>query len=683
LLCQVVLTLISIFLIICIPNSILGTTTQDIPENSPLVINKPQLKNSTTTPIPTTNTLANKTNPVSLIGQVNITSLIGGNLTLQPTFVPERHPDPEAFEIAKREANLRANRTYENETATNLLASSINPSGSNRIQISGFEGMNFFDGGSYVPSDAQIAAGPNSIIEMINAAVKIWIRSGCCFAGASIPISANEFFNVSANDKLSDPRILFDAISGRYFATIADFTTSSTLIAVSQTFDPMGVWKVYTFVFSNCPDQPAIGISDDKFIVAANVYQLRCDGGFAGSQYVIINKNDMLRGVTFPNADYSAPDLSRSFLYPIQSLSSSPTLFMITTQWGLEDALVLYSFNGPVISGTRTEVDTTSIPIRRTFISPDAVQPASTFRIDTVDARVISAVWKNGVLWFGLNTGHCEGLIVQGECIGTLRTGFRLMEVDTTSTTVKQDFDVWSTSRDLFGFPALTLDAYNNLGVIFGYSSPTSFPGLLFSGQTADAESNSLNIVPKILQFGRAADQSHRYGDYFGAAVDPSDPTTLWFAGQYMTNTLDFTIPVYSTFISRVQMPPPTVAPGITIQGPSNVVLDGVGNPHLVRAGTITLNYQVGTTGLQDPLQITWSSDGRISNRGGEATSITFTYPSLNPGHSVSKYVAVHVTDALGQTLETRKSVLLYARPCEFPLPYWNSETQICQRFPP
>lgn len=51
------------------------------------------------------------------------------------------------------------------------------------------------------------------------------------------------------------------------------------------------------------------------------------------------------------------------------------------------------------------------------------------------------------------------------------------------------------------------------------------------------------------------------------------------------------------------------------------------------------------------------------------------------PGNAASKYVAVHVTDSEGRTLETRKSIILSSRPCAFPLPYWNSDTQICERF--
>lgn len=471
-------------------------------------------------------------------------------------------------------------------------------------------------------------------------------------------------------------------IKAEDISSIADFSINSVLVAVSNTFDPLGIWKIYEFEFSNCPDRPAIGINDDKFIIAVDLYTNNCDPVLqrpAGMQYTIADKNDMLRSVDPPVSFRSNPDRLFYNPFPVQSLGSTSILYMTVKPLFPPGDVDLYSFDGPVsnmVTGI-TNIPSRVPPEPEVHFPPNAIQPGTTNTLDTGDTRVLSAVWKDDKLWFASNVGcYVEGVF---------RSCFRLIEYDTARSVKEQDFDVGLASRDFF-YPALMLDSYNNLGIIFGSSSSVIFPSLMFSGQTADANPGMLNVVPMLVATGRGAQTTHqRYGDYFGAAVDPSDPRLMWFAGEYMDRYVfgSSNNPIYSTFIERVQMPAPIVAPGITIDGPSRVELDGIGNPHLVMAGTITLSYHLEVTGLVDPLQITWSSSGEISNRGGRTTSVTFSYPNMNPGWEAPEYVNVRVTDAEGQTLETRKSVSLYARPCDFTLPYWNSETQICQRFPP
>lgn len=71
--------------------------------------------------------------------------------------------------------------------------------------------------------------------------------------------------------------------------------------------------------------------------------------------------------------------------------------------------------------------------------------------------------------------------------------------------------------------------------------------------------------------------------------------------------------------------------------------------------------YRVGTNGeLIDPLSITWSSDGVVSNPTGRQTAITFATPAAesNARHTVS----VSVVDSIGQTSQDSITVLVTPR---------------------
>jgi hypothetical protein len=39
--------------------------------------------------------------------------------------------------------------------------------------------------------------------------------------------------------------------------------------------------------------------------------------------------------------------------------------------------------------------------------------------------------------------------------------------------------------------------------------------------------------IAQIVKKGNANSLSTRYGDYFSAATDPSEPNSVWLAGQY------------------------------------------------------------------------------------------------------------------------------------------------------
>jgi hypothetical protein len=92
----------------------------------------------------------------------------------------------------------------------------------------GFPGL--ADKNGYYPADVQVAVGPTDIVEMTNAMVGVYTRSG--FKLFSFPMSA--ILGNGNSDSMSDPQIAWDPTSQRWIAAGMDLTTSETDVSISD-----------------------------------------------------------------------------------------------------------------------------------------------------------------------------------------------------------------------------------------------------------------------------------------------------------------------------------------------------------------------------------------------------------------------------------------------------------------
>src|SRR2546425_2763980 len=97
------------------------------------------------------------------------------------------------------------------------------------------------------PPDTHIAAGPDVLVEMVNANMTVWSKAGTRLGTG---VDLNVFYNVPAGYGITDPRVLYDRSSGRFIASavaIADTPTNNSwnsyvYVAGSPTAGPNGAW---------------------------------------------------------------------------------------------------------------------------------------------------------------------------------------------------------------------------------------------------------------------------------------------------------------------------------------------------------------------------------------------------------------------------------------------------------
>jgi len=390
----------------------------------------------------------------------------------------------------------------------------------------------------------QVAVGPTYVVEMVNVVYGVWTK-----LGVQVAVTGLDSFWGTGNDHIGDPKILYDGQSGRWFASILDVTQEEVMVGVSASNDPTGNWYRYFFKADagNCPDQPILGVNDDKVVLSSNDYlpgKKGCDGDFVGVQYWIIDKAQMLSGASVP-FQFTHPDKNLFAVHPVHSLSSTQTEYMVSSTSGI--GLFLYSITGTPPNALVTQQ---TINIRPLNKPPPALQPSATSTIDTGDNRVLDASWSSGKMWISMD----DGCLPSGDSV--TRACLRLIQLNTNTNQVLQDFDV-ATPGYYYFYPALRPDSKGNLFVTFGYSIPSINPSLAVATQ---GYLDPLNTIqqPISLVVGSGPEVNAtgycpslplcRFGDYFGASTDPSDSTLVWVAGQYGTQS------GWATYIAGLRM---------------------------------------------------------------------------------------------------------------------------------
>jgi hypothetical protein len=420
----------------------------------------------------------------------------------------------------------------------------------------------------------QVAAGPAYVVELVNLALRVW-RTGAGSAqavGAAQPLSA--FFR-SGKDELTDPRVAYDALSGRWFASIADLKSESILLAVSKQSDPTQGWTVTSYPAPGCADQPHLGLADGTVVVAADIYA-DCENAGAprlGSELWVIAKQELLDGSTTPDFTAVGPTPGLKSVAPAQSLSPTPTAYAVSVDSPASRVAHLFAVDGiPPAPVSVKEIATPAIT--RLSTPPFAVQPPSPGGlseppIDTNDDRVLDAVWENGELTFTADTA-CQP---PGQL---LRACGRVVQLGTDSGTVTKDQNIAQPGTDVY-YPAARPDGAGNLVVAYGASSLTQRPELAVLGLMADGSTTA----PVAIARSSGPYLGDRYGDYFGAARDPQQPDVVWIAGEAGTDVAGgrgWTTSVASVELTGVgEMPPAVlVAPPPALRA----------QPVSVRAGT-------------------------------------------------------------------------------------------------
>ena len=463
-----------------------------------------------------------------------------------PRQVVVRDLPPAAVSATERAREVLAPRRFPPEWTTGPLspapaANAVDPAFSAGSELNtppgvstaSFEGLDNDDNGALTgtivrPPDPQGAVGPNHFFEMVNISGRIYSRTG----GTIDSFSLADFFGVPAGWSNFDPKIIYDALSDRWFASYVSLRSGPARgrlhLAISQTSDPTGAWNVYNKQYNNVfPDYAGIGVSSDKFTISSNIFDINAPL-YNGVETVVIEKADVMAGVAGPDVGLFVfgPDINRFTVRPAHSLEPVNDQYLVTRSRTSATTLTVIRVTGTPDGGDVTEASATDLTIISQTAPPNSVT-AGGGAIDSGDQRILDAMWREGSLWASASA-NCRP---QGDSVD--RSCAHLIEVDTTTPTPSLAQDImFGASGEYFSWPAVRTDASGDVYVSLTHTNSSIFAEARAAGRLAIEDPDTMS-GSTLLRAGEAVHTSDRWGDYLAAAVDPNFPECVWMVGQY------------------------------------------------------------------------------------------------------------------------------------------------------
>jgi len=501
---------------------------------------------------------------------------------------------------------------------------------------------------SAIPPDPNGAIGPRHFVEFINGAFDVYNRTNghSVLRKSDVKFWSDAGVNIASGWGVSDPRIVYDPASQRWFASQVDLDANAAsgdptleandfLIAVSDTSDPTGTGTWHGFIFQADPDNgdfadfPTLGVDSNAVYLAGDFF-VGSDNPI-GPGLVSIPKADLLAAAPtianrtwFGVMDYGVRGQVLQPAICLDGSSSGTVLAMgdIGNDSDPHSNLVTFAVqdaatpSATLSDSTTITVNPYVVPFNSSVGAPmfNPVQPDGTTMLAANDARLSARVFAvNGVLYAAHSTEVNN------------RIAIRWYRINAATHALLESGTIADTNLDLF-FPAIA--ANTNGTVIIGcngcsINTPVScyvIPGQTFNGVTtfgsrillqsgATSYHGDDEVEEELLdELGYDIPPISRWGDYSTVTVDPIDPNQFWFVGMYPSDPANND--VWSTSITRLLTAPLQLA---LVRSGSNVAVSWPG---------LLTGYQLLTaTNLTPP--VAWSSVTQTPVTNGNSISVT------------------------------------------------------------
>jgi hypothetical protein len=172
---------------------------------------------------------------------------------------------------------------------------------------------------------------------------------------------------------------------------------------------------------------------------------------------------------------------------------------------------------------------------------------------------------------------------------------------------IKQ-YNVLGGSGDYAFYPAIGLDVAGNAFVVFSRTNSGISPGAWVTGQpgTGTPWSTWAALATGVGKYDTqtACGGHNRWGDYSGAATDPTDPTDVWVAGEYAPSNTNSCL--WATSIARLTYSAPTVTSVTPQTGSSGTSTVITGTDFMAGATTVYFGANTASAvSVQTPNRLT------------------------------------------------------------------------------
>ena len=425
------------------------------------------------------------------------------------------------------------------------------PAGRAQTILQNFAGVNlsntFALRSQATPPDTMGTIGPDNFVEFINGAYASYSRTGALQGTIATDTAFWTAAGISpavTGAGLSDPRIIFDPGSQRWFATQINVSATGNQVLLARTngTDPsVGNWVGTNFTLApgnQFADYPTLGVDSRGVFVGSNNFNAT-GTAFTGVSLASIPKADLLLAApsvanrTTFNQATDSPSLGFT-LQGVTNAAASGTSSVLAASATAFNQVNLTRINGPQAAGatlSATTVVATAFDGNPTLVR----QPDGTRQVDGLDQRFSASVVQVGNKIYAVNSINNGNFGSSPTAAGFNSVHWLVLDA-TTNATLAEGL-IQDGAHDYFQ-PSIAANASGNIVIGFNRAGAGASPGDNLSSFAAigrtDANGNVVFDAPILLAQGVVGNYhllggpGERWGDYSATTVDPLDPTKFW-----------------------------------------------------------------------------------------------------------------------------------------------------------
>ena len=433
-----------------------------------------------------------------------------------------------------------------------------------------------------LPPDANGAVGPNHFVEMINGRFAVFNKTNSTRVKSVTDMNfwTNAGVTFTANLEVTDPRVVFDAYSQRWFASEVDidginFVGNRFLLAVSASDDPTGTW--FGFGFSVDPvngrwaDFPTLGVDANGVYLGGDLFDSSLNN--VGLTLVSIPKNELLAnppGITGRKSFGTLSYGSRGHVLQPAVTSGAATTgesVLAVGDLGLDfqphSILRISTINNAATPNGATLNSATTLTVPPYSVPINPPQPDGTDTLDDGDARFSGFARRVGDVLYGVHAVQVND-----------RAAVRWYKINARNNTLVQSGTISDTNRHFF-FPSIA--ANENGMVVIGFNGCSSNTFISSYAVVGEVVNGTLSFGDLILlkasstsyQYVDPSTGVSRWGDYSATSVDPSDPNRFWTIQMYPSSRTAWSTQVTELIVKPLVLSSTVNGTNVVVSWPS------------------------------------------------------------------------------------------------------------------
>lgn len=394
------------------------------------------------------------------------------------------------------------------------------------------------------PNDNDVAVSNNNIVaSCVNTNINFYNDTGRFIWGRLLSALTNKLGQLN---RTYDPRVIYDPIEDKFILVFLQGTSSADtriIVGFSTDTDPSKPWNFYQIPGnvtgdSSWSDYPIISISKSDLFITVNRLKDNTfwKDGFIESYIWQVNKANGFAGDTLRQRVYNNIRFNNNPIWSVcptrySNAFDKDEMFFLSVRPDQpeNDTLFLHRIDQSLSSGNATLTTRVLKTPVKYGLQPNALMPSGQL-LQTNDARVLSAMVVNGVIYF---TGNTIDFTKTAPAIyfGTIENTW------TNNPLVKMQIISYD-SMDI-GYPSIAYCGSGLAGdhrsmITFSHSSRRHFPGT-----SVVYVDRNFNVSPPVFvrqglnSINVLADTIERWGDYTGIQTKYNEKGICWLSGNF------------------------------------------------------------------------------------------------------------------------------------------------------